>query len=83
MTTKEKDTYETFKWSFRKAHDSNRRLLAILYAVSHEDSPGFKTLIRSVVGSKTEEMIDTIKQDRVLVSPSEKDDLISYLRGSL
>ena len=81
MTTKERDTYETFKWSFGKASDSSRRLLVFLYSVSLEDSAEYKRMVRALIGSygKIDEMIDAIKEDRLFVESSMKDNLINYL----
>lgn len=81
MTPKETDTYETFKWAYKKASSAEKRLLVFLYALHPEDGNAFRERVRDVIVSHgcLNEMIDTIKKDRVMVEPSWKDYLITYL----
>ena len=82
LTKKEFETYELLKWTFGRASDPGRRLLALVYAVDPSDSPAYKRMVRLYLSTtgRTKELRESIKDDPgVLVTPDLKSGLLTYL----
>lgn len=81
LTKEEFETYERLKWSFGRASDPSRRLLALLYAIDPSDSAAYKRMVRIYISTtgKTKELRQSIKEDEVLITKGLKSALLAYL----